>query len=70
MPSDLPKFRGREGICDPEEFVNRLGRVCEANEVPNHRYGSILLLCLEENDTMWFERWSQEWFQAQNARPT
>ena len=56
VPTNLPKFKGKDGIRDPEEFINKFGWVCRANYVEEHDRGSILVTCLEDRDAKWLDR--------------
>jgi hypothetical protein len=69
VPSELPKFRGKDGIKEVDEFLNRFGRVCQANKVPQGRFASLLLLCMEDIDAGWLERWIVEYQQIHNTPP-
>ena len=59
VPSDLPHFRGKDGTKDPEEFITRFNRVCSANGIPLSRFGTLLAICLENNDAAWLKCWIQ-----------
>jgi len=70
MPSNLPKFRGKDGIKDPEEFINRFNRLCMANGVSKSHFGAILIANLENNEANWLERWMQAFLKVKSHQPT
>jgi hypothetical protein len=55
IPSGLPKFRGKTGIEDPEEFVDQFQQICRAHDVVEKRYCKLLPLCLDSIDNRWLD---------------
>ena len=57
LPSGLPRFRGLNGMKDPQEFLNRFRRICNAEDFPESQMGRALSTCLEDTDATWLEGW-------------
>lgn len=57
LPSNLPHFRGKSGIEDPQEFLEVFNRTCRASGIKVTRYPTIMALCLDNIDARWMESW-------------
>jgi len=57
IPRRLPHFRGKDGIDDPQEFLEIFTRICRASGIRVGRYPAILAICLDNVDACWFESW-------------
>ena len=67
-PHNLPKFRGKSGIQDPEEFLGEFSVVCRTHSVPLSYYVLFLEGCLDLTDRNWYEGVKhQSWSEVEGA---
>ena len=57
IPMKFPKFRGKEGLVDAEEFLHRFTRISRAGGLQTQHYFDALVTCLTERDANWIEHW-------------
>ena len=50
---NLPQFRGKNGLTEPEKFLSVFKRACQAAGMPQVYLAELITTCLENIDAKW-----------------